>query len=159
MPLRNGLIGGNERQAVILAKRIKANDISSSLFAVGLSFLILGQYLFFGAAIVFVFFLIFGGKCRLAKCEPARCAENKKGRKQKKRNGCNNCVSVSLFRRMWNGAKCAVLLCAENEKEKAENQKQRHLFNISLYYLYATLFFSLSAGVGRQNLSRSAMDR
>ena len=60
---------------------------------------------------------------------------------------------------MWDVMKSDVPLGVENEKEKAENRKQSYLFDISLYYLYAALSFSLSAGVGRQNLSRSAMGR
>ena len=49
-------------------------------------------------------FLIFGGKCCPVKRGTARWAENKKDRELKMRNSCNNCVSISHSRRMWDVA-------------------------------------------------------
>ena len=47
---------------------------------------------------------------------------------------------------MWDVAKSDVPLCAENEKEKAENRKRHYLFDISLYYLYMAHFFPSIGG-------------
>ena len=66
---------------------------------------------------MYLLFLFFSaGSVDSVERKPARWAENKRGRKQKKRNTCHNCVSVSHSRRMWDGAKSDVPLWVENEK-------------------------------------------
>ena len=79
----------------------------------------------------------------------ARCAENKKDRELKMRNSCNNCVSISHSRRVWDVAKSDVPLCAENEKMAGKIG----FFNV------CTDIFPLSAGVTDGFMSSVAMGR